>query len=264
MWEMVFGWTDTAEIQFTNIVLKIHVWRRLNVSSIHLRCPIKCQWCTASPDFRPLPCCCTTAFWRLHTLHVSGDEDRSTNSQVCESKLAEDCLICCNGQCTFCLWELLYAKWAFWWPENRIWDSGTDWCLAIWDNDCVFLGRVFMQAIRSGRQCLPPSLHKRNFFSLPNVVPDIFDSRKIYSERKLLKYIMEWTTFSKFFHAVHYLLILWLQLFPSSSIRRGFKCNGLPPIYTILYSFQSIFVQICDFCHCTRPCGYGGRTRSWI
>jgi len=127
-----------------------------------------------------------------------------------------------------------------------------------------FMGRVFMQAIRSGRQWLPPSFHKRNFFSLPNVVPDIFDSRKIYSERKLLKYIMEWTTFSKFFHAVHYLLILWLQLFPSSSIRGGFKCNGLPPIYTILYSFQSIFIQICDFCHCTRPCGYGGRTRSRI
>jgi len=45
-----------------------------------------------------------------------------------------------------------------------------------------------MQALRSGRQSLPPSYHRRTFFSLPKMVPDIFESRKVYSERKLLNY----------------------------------------------------------------------------
>jgi hypothetical protein len=46
-----------------------------------------------------------------------------------------------------------------------------------------------MQAIRSSRWCLPSTFQYRTFFSLPKVVPDIFDSRKVYSERKLLKYV---------------------------------------------------------------------------
>ncbi|KAH8552245.1 dehydrase and lipid transport-domain-containing protein [Umbelopsis sp. PMI_123] len=45
-----------------------------------------------------------------------------------------------------------------------------------------------MQAIRSSRWCLPSTFQYRTFFSLPKVVPDIFDSRKVYSERKLLNY----------------------------------------------------------------------------
>ncbi|KAI8580177.1 hypothetical protein K450DRAFT_238520, partial [Umbelopsis ramanniana AG] len=45
-----------------------------------------------------------------------------------------------------------------------------------------------MQAFRESRRCLPSIFQYRTFFSLPKVIPDIFDSRKVYSERKLLNY----------------------------------------------------------------------------